>query len=105
MSNSWSHKINEMGWVSGEALFVEFALVSAKDKQVNNGTQGLNAPGKTTRLAGQSGEVMTKFGIVRLNRTGLALILHYLMATGVINQATISGEGITEVTPSLWGGI
>src|SRR2546428_14030407 len=48
---------------------------------------------------------MAQFGIVCLDRIGLAFVAHGVVLTGVIDQPRIDTEGIAEVARCLWAAI
>lgn len=95
------NEILDMSRIIGKDTFRQLAAVPGEDKHFHGPPQRMNAARETTRFTRQTGQIVTQFGIVCLNRIRLAFVRERLMATRIVNQRVIGGEFVGIVSAGL----
>lgn len=82
---------------------IELALVPGMNEELHMRPQGLQAARETTGASHQSGQIVTKLGVARLDAVGLDFIgTHFMTCLGVM-QFKIDVILVAEWALSSWG--
>jgi hypothetical protein len=67
------------------------------DEQLDVATQGIDAPRKAARPSGQSGQIVTEFGIAGFDGIRLAFVPHGQVVAHTVVQVEVHLEAVTEI--------
>lgn len=86
-----------MSGIIGKMLFHKLTPIEAEDKELHSPLQSFDTPGKTSRAACQTSQVMAQFSVVTFYRISIGLAIRNFMATVVIPEVIISIKSIAMI--------
>jgi hypothetical protein len=80
---------------------MQLAAVPGADEELDGAAQGGDGPREAPRLAGEAGQVVAQFGMIRLDGLRLALPRGNGVLAGIVDQPVVGWEGSGVVVAGL----
>lgn len=98
---SRAYEIAQVSGIGWETTFVDLAAIPGEHKQLERGSQGMDAARETARATSQACQVVSELRVVSFNGVSLAFVGHGQVLTGRVEQGFVEAVAIRVVLPGL----